>query len=273
MAGETRWHLRLVVIPDVSIRSRHRWREKRTFSGNISATTTFQSAPAIDGGRNFSVNTHDGVSVFQSAPAIDGGRNNSPAPIAASSPCFNPLPPSMAGETRCVEHPGSRIAVSIRSRHRWREKRLGDQSPNGLKLFQSAPAIDGGRNLSGLPSGWTTSVSIRSRHRWREKPTTRLPAHPKRCFNPLPPSMAGETFAPPLLARMKKVSIRSRHRWREKRGRRIGFHEFHGVSIRSRHRWREKQGIGILVVDSERFNPLPPSMAGETAARIGITHT
>ena len=154
-------------------------------------------------------------------------------------PCFNPRPPSMAG----------------------------DPTPAAPRLanvgFQSAPAIDGGRSriptrpaparsrfnprppsMAGDPCvcnpwGFPMQVSIRARHRWRAIPAGRRSAasagrrfnprppsmagdpqpwrktHPvSLCFNPRPPSMAGD----PVFRRTSKltraVSIRARHRWR-----------------------------------------------------------
>ena len=181
---------------------------------------------------------------FQSAPAIDGGRNHS------------------------ISTPRVSYTVSIRSRHRWREKRFarggvlrhnsfnplppsmaGETQPawtsGGSTWFQSAPAIDGGRNC-----------------RCRVVELVIIG------FNPLPPSMAGETAyehrcvvftvfqsAPAidggrnplasLIIEFQSVSIRSRHRWREKPYPLELIYAKQRVSIRSRHRWREKRIVGL----------------------------
>ena len=104
---------------------------------------------------------------------------------------FNPRPPSMAGDPRfprsgaCASpvsirarhrwraiplpalQAGDDVGVSIRARHRWRAILKASTSKLKPSMFQSAPAIDGGRSIQ-----WSLC---------------RLPA----CrFNPRPPSMA-----------------------------------------------------------------------------------
>ena len=61
----------------------------------------------------------------------------------------------------------------------------------GCCLFQSAPAITGGRSWSLVVMGWGAVG-----------------------FNPRPPSLAGDPFGVWGLARGVKVSIRARHHWR-----------------------------------------------------------
>ena len=110
------------------------------------------------------------------------------------------------------------------------------------KLFQSAPAIAGGRIRS-----------IRPRH-------TRAVS-----FNPRPPLLAGESWPgvvwlsprprfnprPPLLA-----------------GESFQFHFCHhgaGVSIRARHCWRANRSVLVTWTDCKIcFNPRPPLLAGES---------
>ena len=108
----------------VSIRARHRWRAIPPMFCSSSATLPFQSAPAIDGGRSSSKPASSFPrGSFQSAPAIDGGRSftwqglgnryvivsirarHRWRAIQASDDqarqavgCFNPRPPSMAGD-------------------------------------------------------------------------------------------------------------------------------------------------------------------------------
>ena len=134
------------------------------------------------------------------------------------------------------------------------------------KWFQSAPAIDGGRNDPTSAADPGAAVSIRSRHRWREKRSGDSVLLRRLCFNPLPPSMAGETLDRVPSPLDHRVSIRSRHRWREKHIEWIAVYFIGVVSIRSRHRWREKPRRLPLERGLSCFNPLPPSMAGETPA-------
>ena len=200
----------------------------------------FQSAPAITGGR--SAHGPQGVPgpvQFQSAPAITGGRSNGHHARLIARRCFNPRPPSLAGDPdldppalhvrrvsiRARHHwrairarparrswPGS---VSIRARHHWRAIQWSSRSAHCPTLFQSAPAITGGR--SAQPD--------RASH-------TRL------CFNPRPPSLAGDPTSDMLKGEPLPVSIRARHHWRAiPRRRRLVGHQG-GVSIRARHHWR-----------------------------------
>jgi len=88
--------------------------------------------------------------------------------------CFNPRPPSMAGDPV-----------------------VGDYMLALAYAFQSAPAIDGGRSpVCSVKHRPRCAVSIRARHRWRAIP--RCPGRgAARCgrFNPRPPSMAGDPSA------------------------------------------------------------------------------
>ena len=86
----------------VSIHARHCWRATRTDSGKASSVITFQSTPAIAGGR---LNRFDSaktfINMFQSTPAIAGGR-------------------LVTGHY----HPQPHLSVSIHARHCWRATRV-----------------------------------------------------------------------------------------------------------------------------------------------------
>mgnify|MGYP006995477923 FL=1 len=135
---------------------------------------------------------------------------------------FNPRPPSMAGDPAAPP---------------------ADPAP--ARVFQSAPAIDGGRS--------STSVSA----------PVRL-----RCFNPRPPSMAGDPLmrcsrsAPPLRFNPRPPSMAGDPAGGRRRVVRRGV-----VSIRARHRWRAIHAPPRPCHRScARFNPRPPSMAGDPRA-------
>ena len=156
----------------------------------------FQSTPAIAGGRTRTSNRlKECYQTFQSTPAIAGGRTPQclccPAPVFVS---FNPRPPLLAGEPRISQAPvslwhgfnprppllagepalsrdASVIAaeVSIHARHCWRANPR-DGVKNGIpRLFQSTPAIAGGRTRQHQYAGQELL-----------------------CFNPRPPLLAGE---------------------------------------------------------------------------------
>ncbi len=154
--------------------------------------------------------------------------------------------------------------VSIHSGHRWPEK-WGCPYPSPWScMFQSTPAIDGRRNLSGdrrhlgqrvsIHSGhrWpeksffgrarlgVVAVSIHSGHRWPEKWSFAATLRTRWSFNPLRPSMAGE-MAMYLFSRCTCCVFQSTPAIDGRRN-------FHF----SRH--------GTVTTS---FNPLRPSMAGE----------
>ena len=134
--------------------------------------------------------------------------------------------------------------------------------------FQSAPAIAGGRCLRGPDHGLSLGrVSIRARHCWRAmRCRARRTEPPPCCFNPRPPLLAGDADGrsgrrrcrrcfnprPPLLAGDAR--------------RLVGLCLAQQVSIRARHCWRAMRvtagaGAGI----GAGFNPRPPLLAGDAS--------
>ena len=131
-------------------------------------------------------------------------------------------------------------AVSIRARHCWRAMRtfLACASPCflfqsapaiaggrcGLEhsdclamiQFQSAPAIAGGRCINSFARCWVVAVSIRARHCWRAMPSSIGTISASiNCFNPRPQLLAGDAHQ--VVERWlacHPVSIRARHCWR-----------------------------------------------------------
>ena len=111
-------------------------------------------------------------------------------------------------------------AVSIHSRRPGREKRWRITQKRSLKLFQSTPAVQDGRNyevahakfpqwcFNPLPPSRTGETRLRHGGMGDGQP----------CFNPLPPSRTGETaYFPVNSLRLYVVSIHSRRPGREKR--------------------------------------------------------
>ena len=83
--------------------------------------------------------------VFQSTPAIAGGRIAADHAQAAGGSGFNPRPPLLAGESRQIRHTVALPGVSIHARHCWRANRLDTLMASKAYMFQSTPAIAGGR--------------------------------------------------------------------------------------------------------------------------------
>ena len=205
----------------------------------------FQSAPAIAGGRcTAKARACSGQSSFQSAPAIAGGRCALRSCRCQWPSCFNPRPPLLAGDAQSDVPEAIADKVSIRARHCWRAMRwdtitIAGQTYVSIRarhcwrampsqmlsyrmmcLFQSAPAIAGGRCGNGRGNvcavgcfnprppllagdakhsyqhGRTRQVSIRARHCWRamRAPSDGLPG--RSSFNPRPPLLAGDAHAP-----------------------------------------------------------------------------
>ncbi len=227
-------------MADVSIRARHHWRAILTLIRPRCTSGEFQSAPAITGGR--SAHGPQGVPgpvQFQSAPAITGGRSNGHHARLIARRCFNPRPPSLAGDPLSLTGPLTRAYVSIRARHHWRAIPRRTCSRASPFQFQSAPAITGGRSLA--DAGWWGTKAVfqsapaitggRSARRARRNCARRMfqsaPAitggrsnirwlQGRRviCFNPRPPSLAGDPPTGCALISPAPVSIRARHHWR-----------------------------------------------------------
>ncbi len=128
LAGDPVYLVGSSSLYSVSIRARHLWRAIPWWASRSTLAKPFQSAPAISGGRSHQ-------------------RRN----LLRLVFCFNPRPPSLAGDPVINCYTKQAYAVSIRARHLWR----AIQPVNGVLhhqvTFQSAPAISGGR--SGIFSG------------------------------------------------------------------------------------------------------------------------
>ena len=134
----------------------------------------------------------------------------------------------------CAQH------VSIHARHYWRAMRVESHSALFPTLFQSTPAITGGRCCEVRAAQVVTNVSIHARHYWRAMHSMARPfacisvsfnprppllagdasrwltlAASSCCFNPRPPLLAGDAHAAALFwYEPREVSIHARHYWR-----------------------------------------------------------
>ena len=178
--------------------------------------------------------------MFQSTPAIAGGRTPQPGGICAPGQCgFNPRPPLLAGEPLKSVVRIRPIAVSIHARHCWRANQVLGQALLVGKLFQSTPAIAGGRTSS-------QGVGEEAQDCFNPRPPL-LAGEPPRglihqpltwSFNPRPPLLAGEpsTRMPYTIPVM--VSIHARHCWRANHRIVANIKRLPVVSIHARHCWR-----------------------------------
>ena len=155
----------------------------------------FQSAPAIAGGR-IRLTEGDGVQLleFQSAPAIAGGRIANILSCLLRQVSFNPRPPLLAGESGCSTACWTR-PWGFNPRPPLLAGESGAQAAGTVGLlFQSAPAIAGGRIARPHWPACAWRVSIRARHCWRA--------------NRVVLALTGGLI---------DVSIRARHCWRANR--------------------------------------------------------
>ena len=242
LAGETaEWPDRAGRV-HVSIHARHYWRARQ------------QTHRSKD---------HD--QAFQSTPAITGGRDHTCTSVRPATRCFNPRPPLLAGETMAATTISRSRAVSIHARHYWRARRGRVAAVLLRWVFQSTPAITGGRDHA-----YSKCVGRDRR------------------FNPRPPLLAGETISPFSSAHTLTVSIHARHYWRARpplmgKGQASGI-----VSIHARHYWRARpapapmsaadqefqstpaitggrdDAVVVVLAAGGGFNPRPPLLAGET---------
>ena len=186
------------------------------------------------------------------------------------SPChprFNPRPPLLAGDAHVVDAGLVVFVVSIRARHCWRAMPPLPPSPPLPAMFQSAPAIAGGR-CTAVPSAMVATI----------------------CFNPRPPLLAGDAAARWLTSRSLGVSIRARHCWRAMlgdRGEARTMRAFQSapaiaggrcrhhvparpgsmVSIRARHCWRAMLPLPGSPTISRKFQSAP-AIAGGRCGRV-----
>ena len=223
---------------------------------------------------------------FQSAPAIAGGRCDWGKVRPTHSRRFNPRPPLLAGDA--VAHLRAAVgqAVSIRARHCWRAMHAPGLVFPEVVMFQSAPAIAGGRCVAGAGAiftvrGFNPRPPLLAGDAWRRVnavrpagfqsaptiaggrcPATMRTAALPCCFNPRPPLLAGDAQAVPSMNECWRVSIRARHCWRAMPPRRLRHRHHVLVSIRARHCWRAMPSELDLHKRVGRFQSAPAIAGG-----------
>ena len=176
----------------------------------------FQSTPAITGGRSADAE----ATIARQMVSIHARHHWRAIPATAAiqkgQPCFNPRPPSLAGDpcncfklsaptefqsTPAITGGRSSIVcaavgvcmVSIHARHHWRAILAWVNQWSVMVKFQSTPAITGGRSEA-------TRRIAESVNRFNPRPPS-LAGDPAwglvhhclcACFNPRPPSLAGD---------------------------------------------------------------------------------
>ena len=139
------------------------------------------------------------------------------------------------------------------------------------ELFQSAPAIAGGRCVVGIYAIERHAVvSIRARHCWRAmQANADAVAHAQDSFNPRPPLLAGDAVGAHHFAALLGVSIRARHCWRAMLSRAGSLRSHTRVSIRARHCWRAMPKPQTTWADVARFQSAPAIAGGRCGAVAG----
>ena len=141
--------------------------------------------------------------------------------------------------------PQRRCSIAIHARHCWRANPKHVVLKRRRALFQSTPAIAGGRiGIEPKEVGRTSVVSIHARHCWRANP--RMP-----CASTMPrgfqstPAIAGGRIKWAREGRLiELVSIHARHCWR--------------ANPRCEHHAPRRRPC---------FNPRPPLLAGESGSQ------
>ena len=248
----------------VSIRARHCWRAMRRSTSTWQWADEFQSAPAIAGGRCHQPDRagrhrrcfnprppllagdaawrcwcSPGCSGFNPRPPLLAGDAWCWCATASTRASFNPRPPLLAGDAVRMLVRVAGIEVSIRARHCWRAMRHLIDDAVTLYLFQSAPAIAGGRCRRGATQRYGGSS-----------------------FNPRPPLLAGDARPRRGSAGNAFVSIRARHCWRAMRNARARKRECRLVSIRARHCWRAMRRTASRVPPGASFQSAPAIAGG-----------
>ena len=205
----------------VSIRARHCWRAMRCGLRVSGLTHLFQSAPAIAGGRCRGNATNFAANAFVSIRARH---------------CWRAM--------RCRAHQlHTTTKVSIRARHCWRAMLVITSPMSSAALFQSAPAIAGGRcdNLAAVAC--CRVVSIRARHCWRAMRYMVRWCGWCAMFQSAPAIAGGRCIMDDTELAFFDVSIRARHCWRAMQCPACSQTLFFAVSIRARHCWRAMRPI------------------------------
>ncbi len=112
-------------------------------------------------------------------------------------------------------------------------------------MFQSTPAITGGRCAVHRINAADLGVSIHARHYWRAMP-----------------------FATASYSMGVEVSIHARHYWRAMPFRRVRWRPATAVSIHARHYWRAMHAQALRCTAHRSFNPRPPLLAGDAALAV-----
>ncbi len=252
---------------------------------------TFQSAPAIAGGRclSHSCNARSRW-CFNPRPPLLAGDAATRRETRSSSVCFNPRPPLLAGDADLTFIERHLDPVSIRARHCWRAMPPGPGWRGWpSSCFNPRPPLLAGDAPVAQPLDLSDAVSIRARHCWRAMLFYRSFSCRTFCFNPRPPLLAGDAGMQRIEMGSIIVSIRARHCWRAMRRRDGQGHAGQPVSIRARHCWRAMPnrlaGCGCSgrfqsapAIAGGRchptppirptegcFNPRPPLLAGDAA--------
>ena len=180
----------------VSIRARHCWRANRGLGlvWRASANVSIRARHCWRANPSHTVSTPT-MSRFNPRPPLLAGESTTGSAATLTTPRFNPRPPLLAGESLRKADP-SVAAVSFNPRPPLLAgESRGERGLMRDSVFQSAPAIAGGR-IAALDciNQPMADVSIRARHCWRANPgDAQSGAAGISGFNPRPPLLAGES--------------------------------------------------------------------------------
>ena len=203
----------------VSIRARHCWRAMPVARMADSASSMFQSAPAIAGGRCVVLCSLTAfLTCFNPRPPLLAGDAH-PRPAGLDRAYgFNPRPPLLAGDAlrtrpmrwrwRCFNPRPPLLAGDARTRRASHGRTHG---------FNPRPPLLAGDAVQLALAGLGVHVSIRARHCWRAMPDCVVWATLFLPFQSAPAIAGGRCIAQAMYSAFCKVSIRARHCWRAMR--------------------------------------------------------
>ena len=253
----------------VSIHARHYWRA-RPLDGHGAwySHKSFNPRPPLLAGETAISRRLSSIRSFQSTPAITGGRDSYIRDPWAALTLFQSTPAITGGRDKLLPATHRPGAVSIHARHYWRARRLQRriQAQDVPSFNPRPPLLAGETPCSGNRSGRSSCFNPRPPLLAGEtRSSARLYTSRDR-FNPRPPLLAGETPHRYRQPPTRGVSIHARHYWRARLWR-----------IRKLRIARRFQSTPAITGGRDQkqshhqtvycgFNPRPPLLAGETRA-------
>ena len=190
-----------------------------------------------------------------------------PAPTQAAvflSQGFNPRPPLLAGDPQECGHEQCAYSVSIHARHCWRAIQHQISGFTHAALFQSTPAIAGGRSADllgalDLEAVFQSTPAIAG----GRSPKHTAPACPCLLFQSTPAIAGGRSLDRAHTMAIKIVSIHARHCWRAIRSQALKPLSWRVFQSTPAIAGGRSSRLRVNRFCLKGFNPRPPLLAGD----------